>query len=184
MSLILITGCMYAGKTESLLSYASKYKAIGKKIFTINYELDKRYSNDKIVSHNGKEIDALFLKKLSELKQHENLDIDSYDVFLVNEGQFFDDLYDFCLEMVDKKNKIVVVCGLDSDYERKPFESIMKVWAIADKKISLTAYCKKCGEKGIIKEAIFSKRICKSVERILIGSGESYIPVCRHHYIN
>ena len=47
--------------------------------------------------------------------------LNDYDVFLINEGQFFEDLYDCVDSIVNKKKKKVYVCGLDGDYKRKKF---------------------------------------------------------------
>ena len=98
-------------------------------------------------------------------------------------GQFFKDLYEFCLQSVEIDNKRVIVCGLDLDYQRKPFENMTKILLLADDKIFLKAYCSECGKKGVIRKALFTKRLSTSDERILIGGSESYIPVCREHYL-
>ena len=175
---------MYAGKTETLLSYASKYKAIGKKIININYEADKRYSNTQTVSHSGKAMDAIFCNELKNIKKKKHRqNYDESEVILINEGQFFKDLYEFCLQSVEIDNKRVIVCGLDLDYQRKPFENMTKILLLADDKIFLKDYCSECGKKGVIRKALFTKRLSTSDERILIGGSESYIPVCREHYL-
>ena len=42
-----------------------------------------------------------------------------YDVILINEGQFFEDLYSFVDYLVNKNGKRVFVCGLDGDFREK-----------------------------------------------------------------
>ena len=51
-----------------------------------------------------------FFKKQSFLER--------YDVILINEGQFFKDLYKFVDYIVNSPQK-VYVCGLDGDFKRK-----------------------------------------------------------------
>ena len=45
-------------------------------------------------------------------------------VILINEGQFFNDLYDWVKDMCDNYNKQIYVCGLDGDFRRKNFGQI------------------------------------------------------------
>ena len=50
MSINLITGCMFSGKTSALIDVAKKSKLLGKKVIIVNYEHDTRYSdNDKVM---------------------------------------------------------------------------------------------------------------------------------------
>lgn len=40
------------------------------------------------------------------------------DVIGIDEAQFFEDLYDFCVKVADHDKKTVIVAGLDGDYMR------------------------------------------------------------------
>jgi thymidine kinase len=99
------------------------------------------------------------------------------DVILINEGQFFDDLYDCVIDML-KENKKIYVSGLDGDFERKKFGQILDLFPLCDKVTKLTSLCSLCknGEAGI-----FSMRLNKDKTQMLIGS-DNYIPVCRSCY--
>jgi thymidine kinase len=48
MSINLITGCMFSGKTTALINVAKMNKLINKKVIIINYILDTRYSSSKV----------------------------------------------------------------------------------------------------------------------------------------
>jgi endogenous inhibitor of DNA gyrase (YacG/DUF329 family) len=98
---------------------------------------------------------------------------------VIEEGQFFDDLYDFVLRAVDKDKKMVVVGGLDGDCFRKPFGQILQLIPLADTLTKLTAFCKVCanGTPGI-----FTYRLTESKETIEVGGDEMYMPLCRNHY--
>jgi thymidine kinase len=99
------------------------------------------------------------------------------DVLLINEGQFFPDLYDVVYDML-KNKKIVYVCGLDGDFERKKFGQILDLIPICDNIIKLSSLCSICknGTPGI-----FSMRITNDKQQTVIGS-ENYLPVCRFCY--
>ena len=101
------------------------------------------------------------------------------EVILINEGQFFEDLYDVVIDML-RFNKRVYVCGLDSDFERKKFGQILDLIPLCDKVNKLTSLCSQCkdGTPGI-----FSMRLTNETEQTIVGS-DSYIPVCRKCYEN
>jgi thymidine kinase len=77
------------------------------------------------------------------------------EVILINEGQFFTDLYDIVVDMLIHKKKIYI-CGLDGDFERKKFGSILDLIPLCDKIQKLTSLCSLCKDGT---SAIFSMRL-------------------------
>jgi len=75
-------------------------------------------------------------------------------------------------------NRKVYVAGLDGDFERRRFGEILDLIPLCDKVTKFTSLCGRCknGSHGI-----FSQRISKEIEQMLIGS-DNYIPVCRACY--
>jgi thymidine kinase len=75
-------------------------------------------------------------------------------------------------------NKKIYVAGLDGDFERRKFGEILDLVPLCDKVTKFTSLCGTCknGSPGI-----FSQRISKEIEQMLIGS-DNYIPVCRACY--
>lgn len=175
-SLRLYIGCMYSGKTSELIREYTRYQKIGKRVICINYSLDTRYGNDNFVySHNLAKIECLKATFLMKLSMKELLE---YDVILINEGQFFTDLLDFCLLYCDTHKKHIIVCGLDGDFNRKPFGQISDLIPLADEVTKLKALCEICNDGT---SALFSYRISDSKEQISIDN--NYIPLCRKHYL-
>ena len=105
--------------------------------------------------------------------------IDECNVIIINEGQFFGDIFETVIDWVENKEKIVYVCGLDSDFKRNKFGNFLELIPFCDKITKLKSLCMKCknGEK-----ALFSKRITNDESQIVIGS-DNYIPVCRKCYL-
>jgi thymidine kinase len=99
------------------------------------------------------------------------------EVILINEGQFFPDLYEVVIDMLNN-NKKVYVCGVDGDFERKKFGAILDLIPMCDKINKLTSLCSLCrdGTRGI-----FSMRLTNEREQTVVGS-DNYIPVCRKCY--
>uniref|UniRef100_A0A9I9DXP7 thymidine kinase n=1 Tax=Cucumis melo TaxID=3656 RepID=A0A9I9DXP7_CUCME len=101
------------------------------------------------------------------------------DVIGIDEAQFFDDLYDFCCEAADIDGKTVIVAGLDGDYLRRNFGSVLDIIPLADSVTKLTARCEICGNR-----AFFTLRKTQEKETELIGGADVYMPVCRQHYVS
>ena len=54
-----ICGPMMSGKTEELIRRLTRAKIANQKVIVFKPEIDDRYSDNKVVSHNGKEIDCV-----------------------------------------------------------------------------------------------------------------------------
>ncbi|KAF5936615.1 hypothetical protein HYC85_024121 [Camellia sinensis] len=101
------------------------------------------------------------------------------DVIGIDEAQFFGDLYDFCCKVADCDGKIVIVAGLDGDYLRRTFGSVLHIIPLVDSITKLTAQCQLCG-----KRAFFTLRKTNETKTELIGGSDVYMPVCRQHYVS
>ena len=176
----LIIGNMFSGKSSELIRRINREKSIHKRILVINYIDDNRYDFESISTHDNIKIHSLKVKRLHDL---DNL-IETHDSFFIDEGQFFEDLYDFVTLLVDIYKKHVVVSGLDGDCYRNVFGEILKLVPVCDTVDKLSAYCSKCINGTV---APFTKKIVKKQDengQIDIGGSDKYIPVCRDHYFN
>lgn len=183
----LIIGPMFCGKTSKLLEIYKQCKFCNIPVTIINHSIDKRYHETMVSTHDKIMAPCIQANKLSEIWLNDNqlVDNDSYnllkksDVILINEGQFFSDLYEVVVDMLNK-NKRVYICGLDGDFERKKFGSVLDLIPLCDKVTKLTSLCSLCkdGTPGI-----FSMRLTNEREQTVVGS-DNYIPVCRKCYNN
>lgn len=179
MSLELIIGPMYAGKSSYLLSMISKYEAIGWKILTLTTTLDTRYEKDAVHSHNHIRHDAVAVSALEEAVALETYT--SSKLILIEESQFFEDLVPFVLRAVEVQGKHVVVVGLSGDFNRKPFGHTLELIPYCDKLTKLTALCRLCGDGT---PAIFTHRTSGETSLISVGAAEAYDALCRKHYLS
>jgi thymidine kinase len=179
MSINLITGCMFSGKTSALIDVAKKSKLLGKKVIIVNYEHDTRYSdNDKVMTHSGDSFECIPCAKDLLFMLKDNTNVTNADVICINEGQFFENLVNFCVNL-SELGKTIHVCGLDGDYLRRPFGEILNLIPLCDTYVKLYALCMSCKNGNC---ASFTKKITNSNDLIEIGSTEMYIPVCRKCY--
>jgi thymidine kinase len=174
----LILGCMFSGKTTKLLEIYNMYKICEVECCVVNYDKDKRYHEELLSTHDKKMIPCINVKHLREAVT--DMNVAKYDVFLVNEGQFFVDVDEVVLELVQKHGKKVYVCGLDGDYKQQTFGNLLNLIPHCDNYSKLHAICKVCKDGT---PASFSKRITNETDQEVIGS-DNYIPVCRKCYIS
>ncbi|KAF7831937.1 thymidine kinase a [Senna tora] len=175
-----IVGPMFAGKTTALLRRIKSERDSGRNVAMIKSSKDTRYAIDSVVTHDGVKFPCWALPDLSLFR--ENYGHDSYeklDVIGIDEAQFFDDLYDFCCKAADNDGKTVIIAGLDGDYLRRNFGSVLHIIPLADTVTKLTARCEVCG-----KRAFFTWRKTQQTQTELIGGADVYMPVCRYHYVN
>jgi thymidine kinase len=186
----LILGPMFSGKTTQTIQIYNKYKYIGKKVCVINYMDDKRYDDTMLSSHDEMKIPCVFLRTLAEVWTHyekllstESIQISremrEADVIIINEGQFFPDLFEVVMNMVEKKGKKVYICGLDGDYKRQKFGDLLDLIPFSDKITKLQSLCSQC-RNGTL--AIFTHRVTEELGQIVIGVN-NYTPLCRKCYL-
>ena len=107
-------GCMFSGKTSWLMQQYKKYKFINKSVAVVNFDQDKRYHNSLLSTHDKQMIPCLQAHLLEDVMD----DLINADVILINEGQFFQDVYQVVLDLVENKKKIVHIAALDGDFQR------------------------------------------------------------------
>jgi len=179
----LIIGPMFSGKTSKLLELYKQCTFCNIPVSIVNHSLDKRYDNALLSSHDKVMAPCLQCTELNELWSidgniNENDSaLHKSDVILINEGQFFPDLYDVVVDMLNQHKK-VYISGLDGDFTRKRFGSILDLIPLCDKVTKLTSLCSCCrdGTPGI-----FSMRLTNEKEQTVVGVN-NYMPVCRKCY--
>jgi thymidine kinase len=181
-------GCMYSGKTSKLVEIYKQCKFCNINVAVINHCFDKRYDETLLSTHDKVMIPCIQTTRLNDIwyfgndainlkRLDDSLKLLNSDVILINEGQFFEDLYPAVKHMLEHGKKIYV-CGLDGDFERNKFGQILDLIPLCDKVTKLTSLCSLCKDGTL---GIFSKRISSEKEQTVVGS-DNYIPVCRIHY--
>lgn len=179
-SLTVVTGSMFAGKSEELIRLTRRAQYAKKIVQVFKPCLDTRFDKDRVVSHQGSKVDALPVKNVQEMRQR--LDPAAH-VVLIEEAQFFEmELVRFAQDLADSGIE-VVVAGLDQDFRREPFGPMPSLLAIADEVVKLRAICMKCGALAShTYRTIDGKPAHWDDPVILIGATESYEARCRRCY--
>ena len=171
----LFIGPMFSGKTTKLIEIYNRCVEENVNVVAINYAADTRYHNTLLSTHDKQMIPCIQCMKLEEVLHTDH--VMNSDVILINEGQFFPDIYDMVVMLVETYKKHVVVCGLDGDFKRVKFGKLCDLIPFCDTITKLQAVCE-CG-----KPSIFSHRTSTETEQVLIGSS-NYKPLCRACYRN
>lgn len=167
-------GPMFSGKTTQLIQTYKQYHYIGKNVCVVNYNLDQRYHDTMLSTHDKMMIPCLQTSLLKNIK-HDAL---QSDVILINEGQFFADLFNEVIDLVEVHKKKVYICALDGDFKREKFGSVLDLIPYCDKVTKLNALCSSC-KNGT--KALFSHRLTQEEDQVVIGS-DNYMPLCRRCY--
>lgn len=177
----LILGPMFSGKSTALIQNIRKFGALKYDMIIVKPDIDSRYTIDEICTHNldKEKCKILGLDELKTIKDME--EYKTTRLILIEEGQFFKELYTLVKDMVDKDHKIVIVSGLNGDSNRDNFGDIHKLIPHADEITFLKALCIKCKDGT---PAIFSKKISEDHQLISIGGSNKYEAVCRKHFLS
>lgn len=179
MSVEIIVGPMFAGKSSTVIRTVNRYKVLGWKICCISHSSDNRYSADAMLM-NHDSVGVPCEKWASLMTYISDPEFLSSKLVIIDEAQFFPDLREFVEYASDHLSKDVLVVGLDGDAQRRPFGQILDCIPLADSVVKLKAFCKECGDGT---EAIFSHCKKAKTSQVLVGGADIYVPLCRKHYL-
>ena len=172
-SIEVITGSMFSGKTEELIRRLRRAQFAGLKVEIFKPSLDKRYSENRVVSHDEKSIVSTPVDNASSIL----LLAGDVDVVGIDEAQFFDNsIVEVCNKLADNGIR-VVVAGLDMDFMGNPFGPMPALLSIAEYVTKVHAICMRCGNL-----AQYSFRKSEEAQVVLLGEKNIYEPLCRSCY--
>lgn len=173
MSLELIIGPMFSGKTSELIRQYTKYKIAGKNPLAIKSSIDIRYDKLNITTHAGVKIPALSTDRLAHVEISPET-----TVICIDELQFYPDAYEMIIEYLKRNYRIICSC-LNGNFKQEPFPSISMLIPYATNIIQLTSICNSCS----CDTAVLSIRLSKDDTEIKIGGSDEYVPMCTKCYI-
>jgi thymidine kinase len=169
-----VVGGMFSGKTEELIRRLRRAQLARQNIQVFKPQIDDRYHAEDVTSHNMNSITAMPVDDAQEI-----LDLvkDNVQVVGIDEGQFFDaDLVRVC-QILAERGVRVVVAGLDTDWQAKPFEPMPTLMAIAENVTKQHAVCVVCGMP-----ASRTQRVAALDGQVVVGSHGIYEARCREHF--
>jgi thymidine kinase len=165
-----ICGSMFSGKTEELIRRVTRAKIANQKVELFKPNVDVRYDETKVVSHNENALQASAVSSSLNILLMAN----DAQVVAIDEAQFFDDELVYVAEKLADQGKRVIIAGLDLDYLGKPFGCMPNLMAVAEYVSKVHAICMICGDL-----ASHSYRKNNHDMLIMIGENETYEARCR-----
>ena len=183
-SLSIIIGPMYSGKTSKLFEI---YKCNNKN----NYHEKQLVIDHTFLKENLLQTTNLYnhdKKYLSCIKLNsrllKNFNYNNYKHVHINEAQFFPNLKEIILYLLEKYNIHIYCYGLDSDYKKEKFGELLDLIPHCDNVIKLSGRCN--NPKYICcNKSVFTHRIDKKMsQKILLtnSTDNNYISLCRTCY--
>ncbi len=175
-----VCGSMFSGKSEELIRRVKRAQFAKQKIAVFKPEIDDRYSEEAVVSHNGTTVIANPVASSAHIR---DFDKSGYDIIAIDEAQFFDDgIVETVMTLADEGFR-VILAGLDQDFRGNPFGPMPRLLAIAEHITKLQAVCVVCGSP-----ASRTQRLIEGAPAgyddpvILVGASEAYEARCRQHH--
>lgn len=180
MSLEIVVGPMFSGKSTYALSYIRRQLAIKKNVVVVKPNIDTRYSDQSLlVTHNQETTPCVMWDIIDNLYPTQDMQI--ADTIVFEEAQFFKGLETFVIYMLQAMKKNILVVGLDGDAKQHTFGEILRLIPYASKVTKLCALCSKCGDGT---EAPYTVKLnSQLVEQVDVGGTDKYEAVCLEHLI-
>ena len=173
-----ISGCMFAGKTEELIRRIKVLEFAKKNVLVFKPALDNRYSDTKVVSHGGSAVDSIVVDNARSILDFVK---DDTDVVAIDEVQFFDKDIMLVCDYLAKKGVRVMAAGLDTDFRAEPFGVMPQLITDAEFVTKLTAVCVKCGAPATRTQRLVNGKPASYHDPIIrVGAAEAYEARCRH----
>lgn len=179
MSLDIVMGPMFAGKSSRILSIVSRYMSIGQRVLVVKHTSDTRYGEeDDVITHDRRRVPCRRLQCLNDL---EDETLWRFDVVIVDEAHFFPGLVSFVRRVVEDHRKALFLVGLDGDSNRQPFGELLECIPLADRVERITAFCHRCanGTPGLFSY----RRQGPRDQQVIVGGPERYETLCRRCYL-
>lgn len=170
-----ICGSMFSGKTEELIRRLRRAKMAGLQVEIFKPQIDTRYDEQDVVSHNHNKIKSTPVENPNEIL----LLGSTCDVVGIDEAQFFDDNIVEVANHLANNGVRVIIAGLDMDFMGRPFGPMPYLMATAEYVTKVHAICKKTGNL-----ANYSMRISGTNDLVQLGENDSYEAVSRRVFVD
>lgn len=167
--LVVIQGCMFAGKTGRLIDLLLAARDAGQRVRAFKHQCDTRYSVTELHTHDGRKFPAQPAASAQELAGA----VGDAELIGVDEAQFFGrELVDVCHALVEA-GCTVIAAGIHHDAWGQDFVPLPLLAAAADEVVTLTSPCGLCGQP-----AEYTERVVPLEGGSIIGGAKEFEPRC------
>ena len=178
MSLEVVIGPMFSGKSSYALSYVRRQRSIGKRVLIVKPDIDMRYSQESVlVTHDNDTIPCMLWNTAQSLFPATPHFLDT-DCVVIEEAQFFKGLLHLVKWLLIQNSKDVLIVGLDGCAKQEVFGEVLSCIPWATRVTKLSALCLECKDGTL---APFTKRNIEDNSKVLVGGSGMYSAVCLKH---
>jgi thymidine kinase len=172
MSLEIIMGSMFSGKSTELIRRIRLQQVMGRSVRVVNHALDDRKGClEAVRTHDATEFRAVKYPTLEKFM------FDGVDTVAVDETQFFGNLREW-VEYGLSEGKHIILAGLDGDFKQHKFGELLDVVPLADNVTKLRALCMFCKD-GTPGPFTYRNPGVGRGEQVLVAAEDCYKAVCR-----
>ncbi len=168
-SIMVISGCMFSGKTTELLDRIGRFPEGSVAVF--KHAIDDRYGRDAVSTHDGKTRSALPIENGAEMLGLLN---PGHRIVAIDEAHFFDDSLVVTLRQLSHRQVGVLLTALDRDCWARPFPQVKAWMALGAIRVTRNGVCARCGAV-----ADRTQRLTPIEDGRLVGGAEAYEPRCQ-----
>ena len=179
MSLEIVMGPMFSGKTTYAISYVQRQQSIAKRSVIIKPNIDNRYSTQSVIMTHNKQSHPCLIWDVS-IGMYIVQEMLSADCVVIEEAQFFTGLAAVVKTLLFVHKKHLLVVGLNGDANQNVFGELLRCIPFATKITTLTAFCCICNDGTA---AQYSKKSGGDMvdDQVDVGGSDKYIAVCLKH---
>lgn len=182
-------GAMGSSKTANALMVRYNYLEKGQKAILLKPKAEDRDGEKTVKSRIGLSAECTFVEDFLEEVTNEWFTgkSDSWkdlDCVIVDEAQFLsEEQVDMLAEVVDKYDLPVICYGLRTDFTSHLFSGSKRLMEIANYIEEVPTVCW-CGRRAHFNARVSNGKIVRSGEQIMMGGNESYVSLCRRHFLS
>jgi len=168
---------MGSSKTANAIMVQYNYRERHQRVLMVKPALENRDGERTILSRSGLRTECVFMEEVA------GMDLSGYDCVIVDEAQFLTkQQVEQLVHIVDDLNIPVIAYGLRADFKGNFFEGSQWLMAWADTIEEVKTICW-CGKKATCNARVIDGKVAREGEQIVLGGNESYVSLCRKHWM-
>ncbi len=178
--IILITGCMYSGKSKKLIEMIDSATQQDKRVACFKPSVDKRDKGVIKSRDYDKTFEAWVIGENGEVPTLPKGYLHTVDMVAVDETQFLDtNSIKWLLDIGKGYGIPIIFAGLSGDFKGQPFHSIEYLKQFKPTTLQPKADCFVCHRpEAVTSRRVVNNKIVLHGEQVLCGDTETYIALC------
>ncbi len=177
-------GAMGSSKSAQALITKFNYEELGMTVWLIKPSTDTRDGADIVKSRIGLAARAQIITPDQNIAD-EYRKLDTYDVIIADEAQFFTPVQIDQLRALVDEDDIPVLCfGLRTDFLTHLFPGSRRLMELSDSLTEIKTVCA-CGRKATVNARIDEAgRVITQGDQVFLGGNDSYVAMCHKCWVD